>query len=67
MGGAQETGTLFQPQQNQTTYQMLDTFTEARKHGYLISRKKIYLMCFIPSIVYLIENITGQKTSFASP
>ena len=40
MGGAQEIGTLFQPQQNQTTYQMSDTFTEARKHGNLISRKK---------------------------
>ena len=40
MGGEQEIGTLFQPQQNQTTYQMSDTFTEARKHGNLISRKK---------------------------
>ena len=40
MGGEQEIGTLFQPQQNQTTYQMPDTFTEAHKHGNLISRKR---------------------------
>ena len=62
MGGAQETGTLFQPQQNQTTYQMLDTFTEACKHGYLISRKNILnvlhtLNCLLNWKYYSSKNI----------
>ena len=56
------------------TYQMPDTFTEAHKHGNLISKKDkaktknaLNVRQVTPSIVYLIENITAQKTSFASP